>query len=676
MSVSSRNVSPDARSSASVEHWAAAAAHEEPEVVEWDWDAEHEDRRREAKADVDFARNGQLEQVPFQVDRKLLKDIVKDKMEKDVGRINFISSGTFHKAYLITLVDGEEVVARVARKFMPRIKTESEVATMQYLRKYTSVPVPEVYHYDANQYNRLGGEFIIMSKARGIPLSQVYYSLGHNELLALLDNTAKLLIPLFGHRFPKLGSLQFAPEAPLPMSSTLVPPTPTASDPPKGFGDLSFPTLPPSTSPPPVDDIIVGPIISWPFFGSNRGLLSHPQELDRGPWSSTHAYLESCAQREITGVIRENEGKAVPHKLHLDPDEVQSSRHPHHLAALENEDESEASTEWDWEESEQEWDGPGDNMYRDYRRMQRGTFLLSHMQEREQKVREEMERFMRVMQKLGVKKAEATAEGAESGAEEEFALDCHDLSLENVFVDENDHSKITCIIDWESTTTRPLWASAHLPAYLQSSPFTAKLFRRAVHKLAHGRTYDPASPRRVRNLRPRALEDLESEDVEALAAEWLYYEASGAKLRSVHRCIEWDGWEEGLIDSILGPPEQEEELVAPWEQVDEIDEEDDEMDGVSSRSGSDSPISDSIVTEESSKGTGQGSNKKKKRPPFATSEEREKEKLLNATGDICGGRGGELGRRLEHWLHETSHGEEDDTLRKWAGEDPASEEVQ
>lgn len=47
---------------------------------------------------------------------------------------------------------------------MPRLKIESEVATMQYLREKTNVPVPTVYHYDSNPYNRLGGEFILMSK--------------------------------------------------------------------------------------------------------------------------------------------------------------------------------------------------------------------------------------------------------------------------------------------------------------------------------------------------------------------------------------------------------------------------------------------------------------------------------------------------------------------------------
>jgi hypothetical protein len=90
--------------------------------------------------------------------------------------------GTFHKvrscfisvlksdayrglqAYSVTLSDGRTVIARVARRFMPRRKTESEVATMEYIRTYTSIPVPDVYFYDSNPYNRLGGEYIIMSK--------------------------------------------------------------------------------------------------------------------------------------------------------------------------------------------------------------------------------------------------------------------------------------------------------------------------------------------------------------------------------------------------------------------------------------------------------------------------------------------------------------------------------
>jgi hypothetical protein len=39
---------------------------------------------------------------------------------------------------------------------------------MEYIRTYTSIPVPVVYFYESNPYNRLGGEYIIMSKVRTV----------------------------------------------------------------------------------------------------------------------------------------------------------------------------------------------------------------------------------------------------------------------------------------------------------------------------------------------------------------------------------------------------------------------------------------------------------------------------------------------------------------------------
>ena len=126
--------------------------------------------------------------------------------------------------------------------------------------------------------------------------------------------------------------------------------------------------------------LFLGPI------GENSLILMRSIE-DR---SSTESYLISYAQHEIDGVIRENEGKAAPHKLHLDPDEIRSSRH-RRLTAVPG-DESDESDEWDLQESEEEWEGPGDVMYRDYRRMQRSTFLIAHMEKRVQNVRQEMQR--------------------------------------------------------------------------------------------------------------------------------------------------------------------------------------------------------------------------------------------------------------------------------------------
>ncbi|EIW77328.1 hypothetical protein CONPUDRAFT_84449 [Coniophora puteana RWD-64-598 SS2] len=791
--------------------------------VEWDWDIEHADRARENKADA--AQPLHDAAVPFQVDRRVLKDVVREKTGAEVGRIKFISSGTFHKAYLITLVDGRELVARVARRFMPRLKTESEVATMAYLREQAGIPVPVIYHYDANPYNRLGGEYILMSKARGMPLSRVYHSLSNEEITRLFENLAAIVIPLFALRFSHLGSLYFGqPPAeqaarpptsstfaangvpqnvfsvspaiaspmtptpaqnrlssfpfiplmsppststhtytqPTPAIATPKPTTPSASDTQKPSSSKGTSSQKPIVTPA-GSEFHMGPIVSWPFFGSGRGSLKHPSDIDRGPWRTTSSYLSACARREVDGVAREGRDEAASHPLSLDPGVVAASRH-HHVSGIPD-DESDESDEWGAQESEEEWDGAvRTGLYSDYRRMQRSTFLVAHMKQREERVKREMERWMRVMGRLieieqGAKVdaggeagggPDGVGEGLVGGEEgEEFALDCHDISLENVFVDETNHTEITCIIDWESTTTRPLWACAHLPAFLQSSPFLARMFRETVVRVAarsaisSSRSSPNASSHSLNNLGnpPTLPSTCGGKPFSVVAREWLHHEAAGARLRLAHRCAEWDGWEEGLVESILGPEEGEDEWFAD-ECVDacggacgddkcvvEVLEDHEEgvgpgpslgkgvgvsgngkgvngaaadadadargrtkttskranvavngsakANGVSNVNGflkpsmngngngtslplrsesAHSELSDLPENDDGVNGARAALDRRRGRAgKLALKREKEQEQTLDTTGDVCGGRGGELGRRLEAWL--TNEGE-------------------
>ncbi|KIY47694.1 hypothetical protein FISHEDRAFT_44759 [Fistulina hepatica ATCC 64428] len=636
--------------------------------LEWSFALEHQDRRKEANADA------VMHGAPFQVDRSLLRDVVREVIcgedgehrGTDVARIVFLSSGTFHKAslaYLITLSDHSNLVARVARRFMPNLKTESEVATLEYLRHHTSIPVPKVYHYDSNPYNRLGGEYILMTQAPGTPLATVYHSLSYEQLVRLMRNLAQLIVgDIWRHRFSALGSLYLLPkdapeQEPSPSHSAGRSPLICRS----ASGFLGWSVATPKVSqlyPNTADEdpkFTIGPIVSWPFFGSNRGDLSHPDEIFRGPWSTTEEYLASCAERELKGVIRENEGRAsqaAPHRIHLDPDEINASRH-HRLRALEGVgDESDDSDEYDLDESEDEWAGPGDAMYRDYRRMQRTTFLMVHLREREDTIHNEMGRWMRLMKKLisalesknSVELGDCRGPEDNVGEYEEFGLDCHDLSLENVFVDNNDPTKITCIIDWESTSTRPLWQCAHLPAFLQSSPFTARLFRQVVRSMITEHAKADAC-----NGEFSTSDD--EQGLALLAREWLHYEALGARLRLAHRFVEWDGWEEGLIDTIIGPEEREDEWLPPATSNGKS------VDLRLAPIASKSILKPSDVAAKPSTSTAPLRKLGTTVPKLPFQLEDEKERMLDTTGDICGGRGGELGRRLEAWISVTGNEE-------------------
>lgn len=67
--------------------------------LQWNWETEHADRKKERKADA--ALHGA---TPFEVDRRVLKDIVREKMGVDVGLITFLSAGEY-SAYRIAGID-------------------------------------------------------------------------------------------------------------------------------------------------------------------------------------------------------------------------------------------------------------------------------------------------------------------------------------------------------------------------------------------------------------------------------------------------------------------------------------------------------------------------------------------------------------------------------------------
>jgi len=151
------------------------------------------------------------------------------------------------------------------------------------------------------------------------------------------------MIPLFAHRFNAIGSLYFGPD-PKPNLASLTSglPTPKTTHGPDAY--TAFPFSPNLLSKVATPIARQTPTPSIPSILTLRSISVHTFHVgppNRGPWSSTSSYLTSCATREITGVILENEGKTAP----LDPAETHSSRY-HRLRKVEG-DESDESDEWD-----------------------------------------------------------------------------------------------------------------------------------------------------------------------------------------------------------------------------------------------------------------------------------------------------------------------------------------
>lgn len=60
-----------------------------------------------------------------------------------------------------------DLVFRFAIPMNPWYKTHAEVATMMYIRHYTTIPVPRIYAFDASTSNPLGLEWMMMERISG-----------------------------------------------------------------------------------------------------------------------------------------------------------------------------------------------------------------------------------------------------------------------------------------------------------------------------------------------------------------------------------------------------------------------------------------------------------------------------------------------------------------------------
>ncbi|KAF4213433.1 hypothetical protein CNMCM5878_010474 [Aspergillus fumigatiaffinis] len=118
-------------------------------------------------------------------------------------------NASFDKAFLLTMDDGNEVIAKIpcpnARP--PSLTTASEVATLKFLRLYTSICVPEVLAWSSSATNPVGAEYIIMEKIQGVPLTGRWDTMNTLERYKMIDRIVEMEKELVGLQFPASGSL-------------------------------------------------------------------------------------------------------------------------------------------------------------------------------------------------------------------------------------------------------------------------------------------------------------------------------------------------------------------------------------------------------------------------------------------------------------------------------------
>ena len=240
-----------------------------------------------------------------------IQHLPKEYTDVEVG---FFAEGAFNKLYSVWSPHiSSQCLMRVALPVEPFFKTESEAATLRYLRKFTSVPVANVIAYDSSSENPLGFEWMLLEKIDGIPLSEAWDVMDFDSKSRLTRGMAHILQQLSVLRFREIGNLYFSKVQSRVNNRIQSSNDPEAKDgtrTPDGTGYKSSiednndmktqESVPDSESTVNLDlgigsEFVVGRIVSPWFFRDKRVLLP----TDRGPFSSSYELMVAKTQIQI-----------------------------------------------------------------------------------------------------------------------------------------------------------------------------------------------------------------------------------------------------------------------------------------------------------------------------------------------------------------------------------------
>lgn len=125
--------------------------------------------------------------------------------------VRFFAQGGFNKLYRISCTGHcPSYLLRAALPIVPCHKTESEVATIAFLRANTTIPVPRILAWDSNQDNELTFEWILMEQLAGVPLFDLWpRKVPWPRKLELTQTVAGMIKQLREYKFDRIGGLYF-----------------------------------------------------------------------------------------------------------------------------------------------------------------------------------------------------------------------------------------------------------------------------------------------------------------------------------------------------------------------------------------------------------------------------------------------------------------------------------
>ncbi|KAL5314413.1 hypothetical protein ACEPPN_018840 [Leptodophora sp. 'Broadleaf-Isolate-01'] len=124
------------------------------------------------------------------------------------GQVTFDAQGAFNKLFKITTNANDDFfLLRATLPVDPFNKTNSEVATLQFVHKCTQIPVPRISAFNDSADNEPGFEWTLVEMLPGVSLREKWRFMSEEVKRGLVKAVAKYQAQLFDLRFSGIGNL-------------------------------------------------------------------------------------------------------------------------------------------------------------------------------------------------------------------------------------------------------------------------------------------------------------------------------------------------------------------------------------------------------------------------------------------------------------------------------------
>ena len=127
------------------------------------------------------------------------------KMPQDC-KVVFIRQGALNKIYRVQY-GNESLIMRISLPVDPHSKTESEVATLHFMRRNSNIPVPIVKAYNSSSTDPIGFEWILMDFMPGMPLRERWRLIPWPAKEAIVEQLAVFSSSMYRRQFRAIGNI-------------------------------------------------------------------------------------------------------------------------------------------------------------------------------------------------------------------------------------------------------------------------------------------------------------------------------------------------------------------------------------------------------------------------------------------------------------------------------------